>query len=184
VWPRGPPLGQCDSSSGARAIHRSRAAARALEPNVRFGSEADIASRSRHVRYSPQSGHSSARFARSCHTTLQYFLPAPGRTPPPVALYRRGSKLIAGERCHLAFQIRLLEEAAVLHRFGSAAEGSGDQPPLLVGREHPPRLQTGHERAVFAKEVAPQGPQAILFLDRPDLDTEACGARRNVGGRI
>ena len=31
--------------------------------NVRFGSKADIASRPRHVRYSPQSGHSSARFA-------------------------------------------------------------------------------------------------------------------------
>jgi len=32
--------------------------------NVRFGSLADIASRPRHVRYSPQSGHSTARFAR------------------------------------------------------------------------------------------------------------------------
>jgi hypothetical protein len=32
--------------------------------NVRFGSLADIASRPRHVRYSPQSGHSSARVAR------------------------------------------------------------------------------------------------------------------------
>ena len=32
-------------------------------PDVRFGSWADIASRPRHVRYSPESGHSSARFA-------------------------------------------------------------------------------------------------------------------------
>jgi len=29
--------------------------------NVRYGSKADIASRPRHVRYSPQSGRSSAR---------------------------------------------------------------------------------------------------------------------------
>jgi hypothetical protein len=32
--------------------------------NVRFGSKADMASRPHHVRYSPQSGHSSARVAR------------------------------------------------------------------------------------------------------------------------
>ncbi len=35
-----------------------------VRANVRFGSLADIASRPRHVRYSPQSRHSSARFAR------------------------------------------------------------------------------------------------------------------------
>ena len=35
-----------------------------LGANVRFGSLADIASRPRHVRYSPQSGHSLARVAR------------------------------------------------------------------------------------------------------------------------
>jgi hypothetical protein len=37
--------------------------------NVRYGSKADIASRPRHVRYSPQSGHSSARFARPLSAT-------------------------------------------------------------------------------------------------------------------
>ena len=37
---------------------------RSVRSYVRLGSLADIAQRPRHVRYSPQSGHSSARFAR------------------------------------------------------------------------------------------------------------------------
>jgi hypothetical protein len=93
-------------------------------------------------------------------------------------------KLIASEGCRLTFQIRLLEGAAGLRRLGDAAEGSRDQPPLLVGREHPTHLQAGHERGMVSKEVAPQGPQTILFLDRPDLDAEARGARRNVEGGV
>ena len=43
---------------------RSLSCALGAALHVCFGSKADITSRPRHVRYSPQSGHSSARFAR------------------------------------------------------------------------------------------------------------------------
>ena len=41
-----------------------RIAGRGGTDNVRYGSLADITSRPRRVRYSPQSGHSSVRLAR------------------------------------------------------------------------------------------------------------------------
>jgi hypothetical protein len=46
----------------------------ALSRHVRFGSKADIAARPRHVRYPPQSGHSSARFARPFSAMTGHFI--------------------------------------------------------------------------------------------------------------
>jgi len=52
------------NSSRIKEKQTSRGSGTLRRPYVRFGSSADIASRPRHVRYSPQSGHSSARVAR------------------------------------------------------------------------------------------------------------------------
>jgi hypothetical protein len=53
-----------ENTMNLKQLLRSRGARKGATNDVRFGSVADIASRTRHVRYSHQSGHSSARFAR------------------------------------------------------------------------------------------------------------------------
>ena len=57
-----PPCSSTSATSTASA--GDRAESLGVPSNVRFGSKADIASRPRHVRSSPQSRHSSARVAR------------------------------------------------------------------------------------------------------------------------
>ena len=50
---------------------------RSAKPNVRFGSLADITARSRHVRFTPDSGHSSAQV--ECPKSAMYGRTAPSR---------------------------------------------------------------------------------------------------------
>ena len=59
----GYPPGQLILACGARTVHRRSGplVARKLVPDVRFGSLADICSAKRHVRFTPESGHSVAR---------------------------------------------------------------------------------------------------------------------------
>ena len=59
--------------------------------NVRFGSRADITSRPRHVRSSPQSRHSSARFVRPISAT------SGRRAPRMLFLLSRVYSFLAGE---------------------------------------------------------------------------------------
>ena len=77
------------------------------------------------------------------------------------AVSRRVSyERVAGVDRRLARPRRLLEQRAGLRCLGGAAERPGDQPPLLVGREHPAGLKPGDERGVIGEEIAPQRPRA------------------------
>ena len=89
-------------------------------------------------------------------------------------------KHVAGEGRRLAFEVLLLKEVADLGRLCGTAEGARDQLPLFVWCKHAARLQACHECGMLGEDVAPQGPQASLLLDCPDLDPKARGARRNI----
>src|SRR5512135_1348510 len=74
----------------------------------------------------------------------------------------------------------LLEQSASLLGLGRIGKGSGDQPPLLVGREHAARLKPGDEGAMIGEELAPERAQRILLGDGADLD--AVARRAVIGG--
>jgi hypothetical protein len=59
-------------------------------PNVRFGSKADIASGSRHVRFTPKSGHASVSWTRLSEREASW-LPLGGLAD------RKGGNLYLGE---------------------------------------------------------------------------------------
>jgi hypothetical protein len=90
-------------SSDGSLLRSSRKVAFARAVNVRYGSLADMPARSRHVRFTPDSGHSSVRVGCPIEAAreLVRFVPISGRASPyardkPVT-YARGIFAVAGK---------------------------------------------------------------------------------------
>ncbi len=83
---------------------------------------------------------------------------------------------VAGVNRGLAGPRRLLEQCAGLRCLRGAGEGTRDQPPLLVWREHAARLKAGDESGMIGEKFAPQGPQPVLLGNHADFDAVARGA--------
>ena len=78
-----------------------------------------------------------------------------------------GLERVAGVDRRRARTRCLLEQSASLLGLGCIGKGPGDQPPLLVGREHAAWLKPGDEGAMIGEELAPERAQRIRLATVP-----------------
>ena len=119
-----------DVVANATSLHRRSADTRERGWYVRYGSKADITARSRHVRFSPDSGHSSARgMSEKCHK-------------PTSGLYQPSERLSRGEdafRCAVtslrSYGLRLRDRrlGAWTVSYFALSQGSRRAPPVARG---------------------------------------------------
>ena len=89
---------------------------------------------------------------------------------------------IAGEHRRLARQVRFLEQSASLRRLLDIGEGTCDEPPFLVRREHALGLETRDKRRMIADQIFPQWPETILLVGATNLDAESRRTGRDRDG--
>ena len=119
-----------------------------VKDDGRFGSKADIASRPRHVRYSPQSGHSSARFARPL-SAISGHAPRSPRSPIRPVLATANTNT----RRHSNDGARFLRVCKL--------EGWLLGPPLTSGANLVKRASASQCVATLARDFAPRGIDVI-----------------------
>src|SRR5690348_4030409 len=141
----------------------------------------------------PPDGRPRSQSSQDLPTENSRYVPVAGRSvkagptvrparPPDIERPFLGGGLerVAGVDRRRARTRCLLEQSASLLSLGRIGKGPGDQPPLLVGREHAARLKPGDEGAMIGEELAPERAQRILLGDGADLD--AVARRAVIGG--